>query len=57
MCGTEEYWHNFYNNNNNEANKERGFDWSYGSKSHTKGIWMWNTPLVVKSNDKEARYF
>jgi atlastin len=28
-----------------------GFDWSYGSKSHTKGIWMWNEPLKLNTPD------
>lgn len=38
----------------NEINT--GFNWSYGSNSHTKGIWMWNTPINIKlksQNNKE----
>ncbi|CAF0937974.1 unnamed protein product, partial [Brachionus calyciflorus] len=31
-----------------------GFKWSYGSSPHTKGIWMWNTPIQVNlDNGKE----
>lgn len=31
-----------------------GFEWSYGSSPHTKGIWMWSSPIPVKlENGKE----
>lgn len=40
----------------NDINEENGFKWSYGSAPHTKGIWMWNSPIVIKSstNGKEV---
>ena len=34
---------------------ENGFHWAYGSNSHTKGIWMWNTPIDYKLNDQDVK--
>ncbi len=34
--------------------EKSGFNWSYGSSSHTKGIWMWNTPINYRLGEKEV---
>ena len=37
----------------NDLIKNNGFEWSYGSRTNTKGIWMWNRPVMIKKDSNE----
>ena len=47
----------YLKSNGKSLEKYNGFDWSYGSQSHTQGIWMWNTPIDYHLNGQDVRNF